>query len=330
MSIPSTMRAVTQSGPGGPEVLRLETLPVPQPGAGQVLIRVAWAGINPHDVGQRKRGAPPPGQTPVFGLECSGEIVAVGDEADKARIGQKVCALTPGGSYAEYCLSPAGTALAYPSAISEREAGAIMENLFTAWFNMMELAALKPGERMLAHGGTGSIGSTAIMIASLIGAEAYGTVGTEEKRRICIGLGAKAAINYRTEDVVKAVMAATGGAGVDVIVETVGTGYAEKNLEMLAKDGRIVYISGGKGTPLAVPVSAIMGKRARVMGSLMRPLELPRKLAVAAALRERVWPVLGSRIRPLIDSEFTLDTAADAHRRSESGDSTGKIMIKVA
>jgi NADPH2:quinone reductase len=330
MALPSTMRAVTQSGPGGPEVLRVETLPVPQPGSGQVLIRVAWAGVNPHDIGQRKRGAPPPGQTPVFGLECSGEIVAVGADVDARRIGEKVCALTPGGAYAQYCLSPAGTALTYPQAISEREAGAIMENLFTAWFNMMELAGLKPGERVLAHGGTGSVGSTAIMIASLIGAEAYGTVGTEEKRRICLGLGAKAAVNYRSEDVVKAVMAATGGAGVDVIVETVGTGYAEKNLEMLAKDGRIVYISGGKGQPLAVPVSAIMGKRARVMGSLMRPLELPRKLKVAAELRERVWPVLGSRIKPLIDSEFTLDTAADGHRRSESGDSTGKIMIRVA
>ena len=236
MTLPSTMRAVTQTGPGGPEVLRVETLPVPKPGPGKVLIRVAWAGVNPHDIGQRKRGAPPPGQTPVFGLECSGEIVAVGDAAEPARIGQKVCALVPGGAYADYCLSPAGLAMPQPKALSEREAGALMENLFTAWFNMMELAGLKPGERVLAHGGTGSIGSTAIMIASLIGAEAYGTVGTEEKRRICLGLGAKAAINYRTEDVVKAVMAATGGAGVDVIVDPSGAGYGQRI--SIAREGR--------------------------------------------------------------------------------------------
>ena len=329
MSIPTSMRAVTQSGPGGPEVLRVETLPVPKPVPGQVLIRVAWAGVNPHDIGQRKRGAPPPGQTPVFGLECSGEIAAVGDASEAGRIGQKVCALVPGGAYAEYCLSPAGLAFPQPKGLTEREAGALMENLFTAWFNMMELAALKPGERVLAHGGTGSIGSTAIMIASLIGAEAYGTVGTEDKRQICLGLGAKAAINYRTEDVVKAVMAATGGAGVDVIVDPSGGDYGQRNLDCLAMDGRVAYITGGKSGPSSVPVSGIMGKRARVMGSLMRPLEMPRKLKVAAELRERVWPVLGTRIKPLIDSEFTLETAADAHRRSESGESTGKILIKV-
>ncbi len=324
------MRAVTQAAAGGPEVLRVETLPVPTPGPGEVLIRVAWAGVNPHDIGQRKRGAPPAGQTPVFGLECAGEIVAVGDAAEAGRIGQKVCALVPGGAYAEYCLSPAGLAFGYPAAISEREAAALMENLFTAWFNMMELAALKPGERMLAHGGTGSIGSTAIMIANLIGAEAYGTVGTEEKRRVCLGLGAKAAVNYRSEDVVKAVMTATGGAGIDVIVDPSGADYGQRNLDCLALDGRIAYITGGKGGPSSVPVSGIMQKRARVMGSLMRPLELPRKLKVAAALRERVWPVLGTRIRPLIDSEFPLEKAGDAHRRSESGESTGKIQIKVA
>ena len=329
MSHPSSMRAVTQSGPGGPEVLVVETLPVPKPGQGEVLIRVAWAGVNPHDTNQRKRGSPPPGQTPVFGLECSGEIVAVGSAADAGRIGQKVCAIVPGGAYAEYCLSPTGLALLQPKGLSEREAGAIMESLFTAWFNMMELAGLKPGERVLAHGGTGGVGSTAIMIANLIVAEAYGTVGTEEKRKLCIALGAKAAINYRTEDVVKAVMEVSGGKGVDVIVETSSADYTTKNIDMLAKDGRIAYISGGKDKRLAVPVSAIMGKRARVMGSLMRPWELPRKLKVAAALTETVWPVIGSRMKPLIDSEFTLETAADAHRRSESGEATGKILIKV-
>lgn len=328
MPLPSSMRAVTQSGPGGPEVLRVEQRQVPQPAAGEVLIRVSWAGVNPHDINQRNRGAPPPGQTPVFGLECSGEIVAVGDPAEGARIGAKVCALVPGGAYAEYCLSPSALALPYPAELSEKQAGAVMENLFTAWFNMFDMACLQKGERVLAHGGTGNIGSTVIMLAQLTGNEAFATVGTEDKRRICLGLGAKAAVNYRTEDVVKSVLEATGGKGVDVIIETVGSGYAEKNIDMLAKDGRVVYISGGKG-PQNFPVSAIMQKRARVMGSLMRPLEMPKKLQVAAALRAHVWPHLGKSVRPLVDSEYTLETAAEAHRRSESGDSTGKILIKV-
>lgn len=329
MTLPTSMRAVTQSAPGGAEVLRVEQRPVPVPGLGEVLIRVAWAGVNPHDINQRNRGAPPPGQTPVFGLECSGEIVAAGDTAEHARVGEKVCALVPGGGYAEYCLAPSGLALPYPAELSEREAGAVMENLFTAWFNMFDMAGLQPGERVLAHGGTGNIGSTVIMLAKLTGIEAYATVGTEEKRRISLGLGAKAAVNYRSDDVVKAVMEATGGKGVDAIIETVGSGYAEKNIDMLAKDGRVVYISGGRG-PQNFPIAAIMQKRARVMGSLMRPLEMPKKLKVAAALRERVWQHLGKSIKPLIDSEYTLETAADAHRRSESGQSTGKILIKVA
>jgi NADPH2:quinone reductase len=323
------MRAVIPSGPGGPEVLRVEALPVPQPGKEQVLISVAWAGINPHDFGQRARGAPPPGQTPVLGLECSGEIVAVGAGVSAARIGEKVCALVPGGGYANYCLADNLLALPQPPALTAKQAGALMENLFTAWFNMMELAGLKPGERVLAHGGTGNIGSTAIQIARLIGATPYATVGSEEKRRLCLSIGAEAVVNYRTEDVVASVMTATGGAGVDVIVDTVGVGYTEKNIEMLAKDGRVVYISGGKGAKPMVSVSALMQKRARVTGSLMRPLERPRKIAVAKALKERVWPVLGTRIKPLIDSEFTLETAADAHRRGESGEAAGKILLRV-
>lgn len=330
MPLPSSMRAVTQTGPGGPKVLQVERRPVPVPGAGEVLIRVRWAGVNPHDVNQRNRGVPPPGQTPVFGLECSGEIVAAGDGVSSDRIGEQVCALVPGGAYAEFCLAPAGLALPQPAGLDARRAGAIMENLFTAWFNMFDMAGLQPGERILAHGGTGNIGSTVIMLAPLAGAEALVTVGTEEKRQLALRLGAKAAVNYRADNVVKAVLDATGGRGVDVIIDTVGAGYAEKNIDMLAKDGRVVYISGGAGKPQSYPVSAIMQKRARVMGSLMRPLELPRKLKVAAALHERVWPLLGTSIEPLIDSEFTLETAGDAHRRSESGQSTGKILIRVA
>ena len=329
-AIPDTMRAVTPAKAGGPEVLRVERLPVPKPGPGQVLIRVAWAGINPHDVGQRNRGAPPPGQTPILGLEVAGEIIAGGDAAGAARIGEKVCALVPGGGYADYCLSPAVLALPQPARLTEKEAGALMENLFTTWFNMMELAGLQPGERLLVHGGTGNIGSTAIQIARLIGAESYATVGTEAKRVMAEGLGATRVINYRTEDFVGVIREATGGEGVHVVFDPSGSDYGQRNIEALARDGRVVYVTGGKkGLVSAVPVSALMHKRARVTGSLMRPLEMPRKLAVAAALRERVWPELGITIRPLLDSEFPLEAVADAHRRSESGEAAGKILLKV-
>ncbi len=188
MPLPSLMRAVIQKRPGGPEVLEVVDMPVPEPGPGQVLIGVAWAGVNPHDISQRKRGSPPPGHTPIFGLECSGEIVAVGDAADRQRIGEKVCALVQGGAYADYCLSDACLALPQSPALTERENGAIMENLFTVWFNMIQIAGLKRGERALVHGGTGNIGSTAIQIARLIGAVPYATVGTEEKRAVALGL----------------------------------------------------------------------------------------------------------------------------------------------
>lgn len=328
IQIPERMRAVTLSGPGGPEVLRIESLAVPKPGPGQVLIRVAWAGINPHDVGQRKRGAPPPGQTPVLGLEVAGTIVAAGDEAAKARIGEKVCALVQGGGYADYCIAPAVLAFPQPPALSEKEAGALMENLFTAWFNMIELAGLKSGERVLIHGGTGNIGSTAIQLANLIGAQAYATVGSEAKRQLCETLGPARVIDYRKQDFVAVVKEATAGKGVHVVLDPSGAGYAEKNIDALAMDGRLVYVTGGRSGPTNVPVSAIMQKRAIVTGSLMRPLELPRKERVAAALKERIWPVLGTKVRPLLDMEFPLEEVADAHRRSESGEAAGKILLR--
>lgn len=330
MSIAETMRAVVPSAPGGPDVLRVETHPVPKPASGQVLIKVAWAGVNPHDIGQRTRGKPPVGQTPVLGLEVSGEIVAAGDPAGSARIGEAVCALVQGGGYADYCVTAAPLAFPLPKGFDLRQGGAVMENLFTAWFNMFDIAGLKAGERMLVHGGTGNIGSTAVQLARLIGAEAYATVGTEEKRKVCEGLGAARAINYRTEDFVEVITAATAGKGVEFVFDTVAVGYAEKNIAALAKDGRVVYVSSGRGAGVAVPVSAMMAKRARVTGTQMRPLEMPRKLAVAAALREQVWPVLGTKVKVLIDSEFPLEAAADAHRRSESGESTGKILLKVS
>ncbi len=328
MPLPSLMRAVIQKRPGGPEVLEVVDMPVPEPGPGQVLIGVAWAGVNPHDISQRKRGSPPPGHTPIFGLECSGEIVAVGDAADRQRIGEKVCALVQGGAYADYCLSDACLALPQSPALTERENGAIMENLFTVWFNMIQIAGLKRGERALVHGGTGNIGSTAIQIARLIGAVPYATVGTEEKRAIALGLGAERVVNYRTEDFVAVLKEATSGAGVHVVLDPVAAdGYAAKNIDLLVRDGRLSYVSGGNGA--TVPVSAIMQKRAQVYGSMLRTSELSRKMKVADEMVPLVWPVLGSKIKPLIDCELPLEKAVEAHQRSESGESTGKILFKV-
>lgn len=324
------MRAVIQTRAGGPEVLEVVTLPVPKPAPGQVLIRVAWAGVNPHDIGQRKRGHPPAGHTPIFGLEVSGEIVAAGDAADAMRIGEKVCALVQGGGYADYCLSQSSLAFKQTPALSERDNGAIMENIFTVWFNMIDIAGLKSGERVLIHGGTGNIGSTAIQIARLIGAEPLTTVGTEEKRRIALELGASRAINYRNEDFVAAVREATGGQGVHVVLDPVAAeGYTVANISVLVPDGRVSYVSGGKGQPASVPVSAIMQKRARIFGSMLRTSEQSRKEAVADAMMPVVWPALGTKIKVLIDCELPLEQAVEAHRRSESGLSTGKILLRV-
>ncbi len=329
-SIPAEMRAVIQNRPGGPEVLEVVRMPVPKPGPGPVLIRVAWAGVNPHDFGQRKRGSPPPGHTPVFGLECSGEIVAAGDAADQGRIGEKVCALVQGGAYADYCLSDACLAFPQSPALTERENGAIMENLFTVWFNMIDIAGLKPGEHVLVHGGTGNIGSTAIQIARLIGAVPYATVGSEEKRKIALGLGAKRVINYRTEDFVAILKEETGGKGVHVVLDPVAAdGYAARNIDVLVRDGRLSYVSANDGKAV-VPVSAIMGKRAQVYGSMLRTSELERKQRVTAAMFPRVWPVLGRQVRPLIDCELPLEQAVEAHRRGESGTTTGKVLFKVS
>jgi putative PIG3 family NAD(P)H quinone oxidoreductase len=329
MALPADMRAVIQNRAGGPEVLEVVRLPVPKPGPDQVLIRVAWAGVNPHDFGQRKRGHPPAGHTPIFGLECAGEIVAVGERVDKARIGEKVCALVQGGAYADYCLSESCLAFGQSPALSERENGAIMENLFTVWFNMIDIAGLKPGERVLIHGGTGNIGSTAIQIARLIGAEAYATVGTEEKRAIALSLGATRVVNYRTEDFVSVVKEATRGEGVHVVLDPVAAdGYAAKNIDVLVRDGRLSYVSANEGRAM-VPVASIMQKRAQVYGSMLRTCELARKQKIATQMIPRVWPVLGGDIKPLIDSEFPLEACVEAHRRGESGQTTGKVQFKV-
>ena len=320
------MKAVIASAPGGPEVLKLVTRPLPAVGAGQALIRVAFAGINRHDAGQRNRGAPPAGATDVLGLEVSGRIIAVGEGVSEARIGESVCALVNGGGYATHCLAEAGLILPQPNGLDEKEAGAVPETLFTCWFNLMELGGLKPNDWLLVHGGAGGIGSTAIQLAKAIGSKVIVTASSEEKCEACRRLGADYAVNYKAEDFVAAVQAATSSKGVQVILDGVGGAYAERNVQALATDGCIVHLSSA-GDAFSVPLRLIMAKRARITGSLMRSLPMDRKLPVARALYADVWPLLGESMRPTIDSVFALDDVVAAHERLESNRHIGKIML---
>lgn len=326
-SVPRMMRAAVLAGAGGPEVLRVVERPVPVPAAGQVLIEIAWAGVNPHDCHQRRRGSGPAGETDILGLEVSGRIAGVGEGVDAARIGQRVMALVPGGGNAEFCVGDAALALPVPEGVTLRDAGALPEGLFTAWFNVMELCHLQAGEWLLVHGGTGGVGAAAVQIAAACGARVIATVGSAVKQELVRELGATLALNYRTDKIVDAVRAATEGRGVNAILETTGSTYATANLEMLAKDGRISHISG-RGD-YAPPLSLIMQKRAVITGSLMRGLEMPRKRAVAAALGARILPLVGTRIRPLIDGEFALDEVARAHARVDGGEATGRVLLRV-
>ena len=325
--IPATMRAATLLGAGGPDMLRVEDRPVPMPGPAQMLIRTAWAGVNPHDCAQRQRGSGPAGQTDILGLEVSGIVAGVGEGVDERMIGERVVALVMGGGNAEWCIAEEKLVLPLPDHISFREGGALPEGMFTAWFNVMEAGRLAHGEWLLVHGGTGGVGSAAIQIAVACGARVISTGGSAEKQAIARELGATLALNYRTDDVAAAVAEATGGRGVNVILETTGGAHATSNLDMLARDGRIAHISG-RGT-FSPPLGMIMQKRAVITGSLMRAMELPRKIVVATLLRERIWPRLGRPIRPLIDREFALADVAEAHRRVDAGDTMGRVLLRV-
>lgn len=329
-SLPAMMRAVAPGAPGGPDVLRLEQRPVPVPGPGQVLVETAYAGVNRHDCGQRTRGTPPPGATDILGLEVAGEVVRLGAGVAGDLLGARVCALVNGGGYAEFCLAEGELCLPWPAGFDARRAAALPEALFTAWFNLVDLAGMTAGDWLLIHGGTSGVGSTAIQIARLLGARPIATAGTAEKCATCLTLGAEQAINYREQDFVAAVQQATGGHGADIILDMVGGLYAERNLHALARDGRVVHLTPGKQATFSAPLALIMQKRAVVTGSQMRPLEPPRKRKLAQALRERVWPALGGAVNPLMDSVFPLARAADAHARMESGAHAGKILLAIA
>ncbi|MCC7272807.1 MAG: NAD(P)H-quinone oxidoreductase [Alphaproteobacteria bacterium] len=323
------MRAVEIVRPGGPEVLVPARRPVPRPGAGEVLVKVAAAGINRPDVLQRKGGyAPPPGASDLPGLEVAGTVAAVGPEAGRWRVGDAVCALVAGGGYAEYCVAPAPQCLRVPAALSMTEAGGVPETFFTVWTNVFERGALKAGERLLVHGGSSGIGTTAIQLAKAFGAGVLVTAGGAEKCAACVKLGADTAIDYRSEDFVAAVARATGGAGVDVVLDMVGGDYTQRNLACLATEGRLVQIAFLQGSKVALDLEPLMRRRLTITGSTLRPRTVAQKGAIAAALEERVWPLLDAgRIRPPVFRTFPLEEAAAAHALMESSAHIGKIVL---
>jgi NADPH2:quinone reductase len=323
-----TMRAVEISQPGGPEVLTLADRPRPQPGHGQVVIRVAWAGVNRPDALQRAGAyAPPPGASDLPGLEASGEIAAIGAGVSDWAVGDKVCALLPGGGYAEYVATPAAHCLPVPAGMDLREAACLPETFFTVWSNVFTRGRLTAGERFLVHGGSSGIGTTAIQLAREFGARVFTTAGSDDKCRACTDLGAERAINYRTEDFVAAVKA-EGGA--DLILDMVGGSYLPRNISALADDGRLVQIAFLTGPKVELNFAPLMVRRLTITGSTLRPQSDLAKARIAEDLRARVWPLLDAgRIAPVMDSEFALADAASAHARLESSGHIGKIVLRV-
>jgi len=331
-TLPATMRAIEIAEPGGPEVLRPVVRPLPALGPGEILIKVAAAGINRPDVSQRKGGyPPPPGASDLPGLEIAGTVAVRAADADpRWQIGDQACALVAGGGYAEYCAAPAGQCLPWPAGFDALRAAALPETFFTVWSNLVARARLQAGETILVHGGSSGIGTTAIQIAKNLGATVIVTAGSDEKCAACLALGAARAINYRTEDYVAAAKEATGGKGVNVILDMVGGDYIARDIAALAPDGRLVFIAFQKGRKAEIDFQPIMLKRLTVTGSTLRPRDVAFKSAVARELEARVWPLLGAgKIAPIIHATFPLAQAADAHRLMEAGDHIGKIMLTV-
>jgi putative PIG3 family NAD(P)H quinone oxidoreductase len=328
---PETMTCVAIAEPGGPEVLRPTRRPTPQPGPTQVLIAVAAAGVNRPDVSQRLGKYPPPAGAPDLpGLEVAGQVIARGPQARRYAVGDKVCALVAGGGYAQFCAADESNALPIPTPFSMIEAAAVPETFFTVWTNVFQRARLASGEWLLVHGGSSGIGTTAIMLAKAFGAKVAATAGSQQKCETCLQLGADVAINYRTQDFVEAVRAATEGRGADVILDMVGGDYVGRNIRCAALNGRIAQIAFMRGPKITADFGAITNKRLTWTGSTLRPRTVAEKAAIARELEERVWPLFeASRCKPLIDSTFPLERAADAHTRMESGDHRGKIVLVI-
>lgn len=325
------MKQIHYDVPGGPEVLRLVEAPRPQPGPGEALIEVHYAGVNRPDVVQRSGNyPPPPGSSPVLGLEVAGTIAALGAGVEGWRIGDAVAALTPGGGYAEYCVAPVGQLLPVPDGLGLAEAAGLPENWFTVWHNLMDLGRLKAGERLLVHGGSGGIGLAAIQLGKLVGAEVFATAGSAEKIEVCRAFGADWGIDYRQEDFVARIREITAKTGVDVILDMVGGPYLQKNLSLLRQDGRLVLIAFLQGSRVEFDFMNVMMRRLTITGSTMRPRTLAEKTAIRDALLQQVWPaVAAGKVRTRIHQIFPLSEAVEAHRLMESSRHMGKILLQV-
>lgn len=332
MPLPQTMKQVRFSGPGGPEVIEIETAPLPQPGPGQVLIAVAAAGINRPDCLQRAGGyPPPPGATQIPGLEVSGHIAAVGEGVAESRIGEAVCALVISGGYAQYAVADEPLCLPVPKPLSLLEAGGLPETYFTVYDNVFTRGRLKKGETILIHGGSSGIGSTAIQLASHAGATVYATAGSAEKCAFCRSLGAQEAIDYRATDFVEEVKRLTDKKGVDVVLDMVGGSYIQRNINILALEGRLVQIAFLQSSKADLDLMNVMLRRLTLTGSTLRARSVALKAEIAAHLRRDVWPLLeAGTVKPIIHATFPLEQARQAHELMESSAHLGKIMLEVA
>lgn len=331
MSLPTQMRFIDLPSFGAPEVMRIATGPLPIPGEGQLLIRTEAIGVNRPDVAQRQGTYPPPKDaSPILGLEMAGEIVAVGAGVRDFAVGDKVCGLTNGGAYAEYCLLPAGQALRFPKGYDAVKAAALPENYFTVWANMFQMAGLTEGEKVLVHGGSSGIGTTAIQLARAFGAEVYATAGSQEKCDACVRLGAKRAINYKTDDFAEVIKTETGH-GVDIILDMIGAAYFERNVASLAKDGCLSIIAFLGGAVVEkVNLAPIMVKRLTITGSTLRPRTPEEKRAIRDDLLSQVWPLLDEdKLAPIIDTVVPFEDVAKAHRLMETSGHIGKIMLRI-
>lgn len=326
--LPKDQRCIVITAPGGPDVLQAISSQVPVPQADEVLIEIKASGVNRHDCNQRRAG-PGHASNPIPGLEVSGRIVGIGANVSEARLNEEVVALTDGGGYAEYVATPSALALPKPPRLDWIEAAALPEVLFTIWFNIFELSALKSGERVLLHGGTSGVGTIAIQCLTALGHDVFVTCGTDEKCKAALAIGARAAFNYHAVDIASQVRAATQGLGVDVILDMSAGAHFAADLEMLATGGRIAHLSAGGGKQLLVPLHALMAKQIHISGSLLRPLPVNRKADTAHHLLKNVWPLLGKRIKPIIAEVFPLEHAAEAHREMEKDAHIGKIMLAV-
>ncbi|MCV2882847.1 NAD(P)H-quinone oxidoreductase [Actibacterium sp. XHP0104] len=326
--MPDMMRAVEITQPGGPEVLQPTSRPVPVARPGEVVLKLAYAGVNRPDALQRAGSyAPPPTASDLPGLEGAGEVVALGEGVSDLAIGDQVCALLPGGGYAEYVATPAAHCLPVPKGMDLKQAACLPETFFTVWSNVFMRGGLQAGERFLVHGGSSGIGTTAIQLAHAFGARVFTTAGSDDKCQVCRGLGAERAINYRDEDFVE-VMKAEGGA--NLILDMVGGSYIARNIRALADDGRMVHIAFLSGPKAEINFAVVMARRLTITGSTLRPQSDLAKARIADELREKVWPLLDAgRIAPVMDSAFALEAAAAAHARMESSQHIGKIVLKI-